>query len=51
MMKMVQNLNESNLQSLEAIKDIITVEEGKELTINDTLTRILDFYSKFVPYN
>lgn len=51
MMKMVQNLSESNLQNLEAIKKIITVEEGSELSINDTLSRVLDFYSKFVPYN
>ncbi|MBT3284890.1 hypothetical protein HN807_01245 [Candidatus Bathyarchaeota archaeon] len=40
-----------NLKKIEDIREIIEVEEGKEVTTEETLDRILRFYKKFVPYN
>jgi hypothetical protein len=40
-----------NLKKIENIRDIIETEEGKEVTVEETLDRVLRFYGKFVPYN
>ena len=40
-----------NLKNIEDIREIIVVEEGKEVTIEETLNRVLRFYKRFVPYN
>ena len=45
------NLSNENLQNLETIKDIMSVEEGREAGLDEALSRILDFYRLFVPYN
>lgn len=47
---MVENISESNLVNLESIKEVILVEEGKNVSVDDALKRVLDFYKKFVPY-
>ena len=47
---MVENISESNLVNLESIKGVILAEEGKNVSVDDTLKRVLDFYKKFVPY-
>ena len=38
------------MKSIEEIQKIINLEEGKTLTVNETLDRVLKFYGKFVPY-
>ena len=40
-----------NLKNIEDIRTIIEVEEGKEVTVEETLDRVLMFYKKYVPYN
>ncbi|HUV35239.1 MAG TPA: hypothetical protein VMW22_09890 [Candidatus Desulfaltia sp.] len=47
---MVENISESNLVNLESIKGVILAEEGKSISVDDALKRVLDFYKKFVPY-
>ena len=43
-------ISESNLVKLESLKEVILAEEGKKVSVDDTLRRVLDFYKKFVPY-
>jgi uncharacterized protein Veg len=39
------------LKKIEDIREVIEAEEGKDVTIEETLDRVLRFYKKFVPYN
>jgi len=47
---MVGNISESNLVNLKSIREVILVEEGKNVSVDDALKRVLDFYKRFVPY-
>jgi len=38
-----------NLKNIEDIREIIKVEEGKDVTVEETLDRVLRFYKKYVP--
>ena len=49
-MTMIIKLTNGNIQSLEAIQKVIKYEEGAEASVDDVLKRVLDFYSKYVPY-
>ena len=40
-----------NLKKIEDIREVIEAEEGKVVTVEETLDRVLRFYKKFVPYN
>jgi hypothetical protein len=40
-----------NLKNIEDIREVIEAEEGKEVTAEETLDRVLSFYKRFVPYN
>ena len=40
-----------NLKKIETIREVIETEEGKEVTVEETLDRVLRFYRNFVPYN
>ena len=40
-----------NLKEIEDIREVIEAEEAKDVTIEETLDRVLRFYKKFVPYN
>ncbi len=40
-----------NLKNIEDIREVIEAEEGKEVTAEETLDRVLRFYKRFVPYN
>ncbi len=40
-----------NLKNIEDIREVIEAEEGKEVTAEETLDRVLWFYKRFVPYN
>jgi hypothetical protein len=40
-----------NLKNIEDIREVIEAEEGKEVTAEETLERVLRFYKRFVPYN
>lgn len=44
-------LSTENLRNLETIKNLMSVEEGRETGLDEALSRILDFYRLFVPYN
>ena len=43
--------SEFNLESLRALREVIRVEDGREVSLDETLRRALEFYHKFVPYN
>ena len=38
------------MKSIEEIQKIIQMEEGKPVSVDETLDRVLKFYGKFVPY-
>ncbi len=40
-----------NLKKIEDIREVIEAEEGKKVTVEETLDRVLRFYKKYVPYN
>jgi len=39
-----------NLKNLKALRELIRKEEYCEVSIDETLRRVLEFYHKFVPY-
>ena len=43
-------ISEQNLRALESIKEIIEVEEEKKVTLDQTLTRVLSNYNRYVPF-
>jgi hypothetical protein len=43
-------ISEQNLRALESIKEIIEVEEEKKVTLDQTLTRVLSNYRRYVPF-
>ncbi len=44
-------ISNNNLKEIEDLRTVIEVEEGKEVTVEETLDRVLCFYKKYVPYN
>ena len=42
---------DENLMKIQMIREVISMEEGVESSVDEALTRILEFYRKFVPYN
>ncbi len=46
-----KKISEVNLRKLESIQGVINVEEGDAVSLDETLSRVLRFYGKFVPYN
>ncbi len=42
---------DENLMKIQMIMEVISMEEGVESSVDDALTRVLEFYRKFVPYN
>jgi len=40
-----------NLKNIEDIREVIEAEEGQKVTAEETLSRVLIFYKRFVPYN
>jgi hypothetical protein len=46
-----KKISEENLRKLESIQGVINVEEGDAVSLDETLSRVLNFYGKFVPYN
>jgi len=46
-----EKINEVNLRKLESIQGVIKVEEDEAISLDETLSRVLRFYEKFVPYN
>jgi hypothetical protein len=47
---MIGKMSEQNRKSLESIREIIEVEEEKTLTLDETLSRVLRHYRRFVPF-
>jgi hypothetical protein len=45
-----REISEQNLRALESIKEIIEVEEEKNVTFDQTLARVLSHYRRFVPF-
>jgi hypothetical protein len=43
-------ISEKNLRALESIKEIIEVEEEKNVTLDQTLSRVLSHYRRYVPF-
>ena len=48
MTDMISVLNRKHIQD---IKNVIELEEGVQISFDDTLDRVLSFYKKYVPYN
>ena len=46
-----KKISEVNLRKLESIQGVIKVEEDEAVSLDETLSRVLKFYGKFVPYN
>ena len=44
-------INKINEEYLENLKQVIEAEEGHKVTIDHILSRVLEFYKQFVPYN
>jgi len=44
------NLRRQNVQAIEAIQSIIMKEEDNVMSQDEVLSRILDFYSWYVPF-
>ena len=47
----VINVKDENVQNLAKIQNVITFEEGKHVSLDEALARVLAFYKKYVPYN
>lgn len=45
------DIADENLMKLKRLQEVILIEDDMESSIDETLARILDFYSKFVPYS
>jgi hypothetical protein len=43
-------LSVNSIKEIEQLRTVIEVEEGKEVTMDETLNRVLQFYKKYVPY-
>ena len=46
-----RKISNTNLKNIEDIRKVIEAEEGKEVTAEETLDRVLRVYKRFVPYN
>lgn len=44
-------ISKLNMDEIEQLKKVIEAEEGHEVSSDQTLTRVLRFYKKYVPYN
>lgn len=40
-----------NLDRLKAIQQVICLEEGRSVSVDDVLNRVLTFYRRFVPFD
>ena len=47
---MIKKVSEQNLMALYAIKEIIEVEEDREVSVDQVLSRVIGLYRRFVPY-
>lgn len=47
----VIDIAHENLQKLKEIQKVILVEEEDPATLDEILSRVLNFYRNFVPYN
>ncbi len=47
----VIDIAQENLRKLEEIQKVIFVEEEDPTTLDEVLSRVLNFYRNFVPYN
>ncbi len=45
------DIADENLLKLTQIQGVVMVEDGLESSIDEVLTRVLEFYRKFVPYD
>jgi hypothetical protein len=43
--------SEFNLENLKALREVIRIEDGREVSLDEALRRALEFYHKFVPYD
>jgi len=43
-------LSKENMKALESIKEIIETEEERDVTLDQTLSRVLSHYRQFVPF-
>jgi hypothetical protein len=48
--RMIMSVTSENVKALEKVREVMIVEEGKEISLNDALKRILEKYRALVPY-
>ena len=44
------DIADENLLKLRGLQNVISIEEGVETSVDEALSRVLEFYGKFVPY-
>ena len=44
-------ISKINQEDIELLKETIKAEEGKDVTEDQIISRVLGFYKKFVPFN
>lgn len=44
------DIRRQNVRDLRAIQKVISLEEAKNLSLDEVLARLLSFYRRFVPY-
>lgn len=48
---MADRISVSNKKHIQDIKKVIELEEEVQISFDETLNRVLNFYKKYVPYN
>ena len=43
-------VSERNLRALKALAEVISIEEGRETSFDQTLGRVIEYYRKAVPF-
>ena len=45
------DVSDVNLRGLEALRRVISEEDGQDVSLDEALARVLKLYREFVPYN
>ena len=48
--RMIMSVTSENVKALEKVREVMIVEEGKEISLNDVLKRILENYRGLFSY-
>ncbi|MBD3205166.1 hypothetical protein GF319_02335 [Candidatus Bathyarchaeota archaeon] len=48
---MTKRISVSNRKNIQEIRKVIELEENVQISFDEALDRVLNFYKKYVPYN